>query len=384
MTNENFYIALPNEFTSKLVIFNGKNFEKCCLKCGEAIDQKVEDRLRQEAPQAGGMACVYMFYMNTNKISKSKKNHFDTDVFGHKDIKNCFDKTIWCDCDVIPSSMPKILGFGTEYMDCANLLNAWLKTTDDSLITNILSCIKKSSDETETRMWTIDLIRALFEINFTKYVENYTGENLVVKKELSLFEHQAIVLIELINMIENEKRNIITQLPPRFGKTLTFLSLFNESSVHKVMIVSSYTKTVGSSYIKEINTYSDFNNIQGINIDLVKDFEYTGGKVVIEFPTTGSETTMEKRIGKLAKILKMMNVKSNEIFLLNEEADFGNHTEKSNNKFEILLNKINKKHDMLIISTTGTEAFKAEKITAFGNVDGYISVNKNDWNQIIV
>ena len=42
-----------------------------------------------------------------------------------------------------------------------------------------------------------------------------------------------------------------------------------------------------------------------------------------------------------------------------------------------------KENESLVISTTGTEAFKAEKITAFGKFDGYISVNKNDWSQII-
>ena len=46
---ENFYIALPKVHNEDLIIVKNGIFEKCCVKCGEALTQTVEERLPQEA-----------------------------------------------------------------------------------------------------------------------------------------------------------------------------------------------------------------------------------------------------------------------------------------------------------------------------------------------
>ena len=62
-SEENFYIALPNVHDEELIIVKNGIFEKCCVKCGEALSQTVEDRLPQEAHNSGSMACIYKFYI---------------------------------------------------------------------------------------------------------------------------------------------------------------------------------------------------------------------------------------------------------------------------------------------------------------------------------
>lgn len=381
MANENFYIALPEVFNNKLVIFKNGKFEKCNLKCGEAIGQTVEKRLAQEAAYSGDMFCVYKFFMELKKIHNTKKDHFDTIIFGHGDVLNVSDKTIWKHCETIPTSEGRIAGYGQEYMDCAKLLNIWIKNT--ATAKNYIDAINDAKEIDEKNEIIKNLIKILFECNFNKCVEKFTNSK-IVKKNVNMFKHQCLVLEQICYLLNAGKKNLVTQIPCRFGKTLTFLYLFLKSP-WKIMVVSSYTKTVGNSYTKEINNYEEFKNVQTVNIDNIDNFVYAGGQVVIEFPTTGSvDGTIERRIENMRNIVKMVKAKSSDMFLLNEEADYGQHTDKTDEKFEKFMSKFNQDGNMTIISTTGTEAFKAEKLNAFGKFDGKISVNENDWSQIIM
>lgn len=379
--NENFYIALPNKYDEDLVIFENNKFKKCFLKCGEAINQSVEKRLSQEAANAGGMFCVYKFYCDTKKIDKNKSNHFDVIIFGHGNVSNVWNKTIWGKCECYPQSTGRKACYGQEYMDCSKLLNKWIKLTSSAK--NYINAINDMENITEKRELIKGLIKKLFDCNFTSIVENFTN-NKIEKENVNMFKHQCLVLEVLAKLLNEGKHNIVSQIPCRFGKTLTFLFLF-VNSPWKIMFVSSYTKTVGNSYTKEINKYKEFSNIQTVNIDDVSNFEYReGAKVVVEFPTTGSMATIERRIANASFILKQINAKPEEMFLLNEEADFGQHTIKTDEKFDNFMKNFNKNGKMTIISTTGTEAFKAEKLNAFGTFDGRVSVNENDWEQIIM
>lgn len=210
-------------------------------------------------------------------------------------------------------------------------------------------------------------------------IEKYT-ETKIGKPALELFNHQILGLRLISDMLAKGKCNIAAQLPPRRGKTPAFLDLFNHSP-WKLMIVASYMKTVGNSCIKEASSCKDFEDIQIVGIDDCDGFKYRGGKAMVVFPTTGDAETIERRIKTLQKIDKQIKARENDIFLLNEEADYANRTEKSDDKFKQLVKRFGK---MTAISTTGTEAFKAAKLSAFGDVDGRISCNANDWNQFFV
>lgn len=376
---ENFYIAIPNKYDEDYVIFEHNRFEKCLLKCGEIINESFEERYRG-TNTLGGMFCVYKFYCDTNLISNNRTQHFDTLLFGHGKIHNVWKKTIWAKCECYPESNGR-MDIGQEFMDCAKLLNKWIKKTPSSK--NHIDAINDMEDITGKRLLIKGLIKLLFECNFTSIIEQFTS-NKIEKKSLKLFTHQSLVFVALCKLLNEGLHNIVSQIPCRFGKTLTFLYLFIKSP-WRVMFVSSYVKTVGNSYTQEVNTYKEFSNIQLVDIDNVDNFEYRpGAKVLVEFPTNGSIHTIIRRINNARIILQQINATPEEMFFLNEESDYGQHTIKSDEKFMNFMKEFNADGKMTIISTTGTEAFKAEKLNAFGEFDGRVSVNDNDWEQIIM
>lgn len=376
--NNNFYIAAPNVFNNNRIVFKNGKFEKALLKCGETR-RSVENRLKEESANSGGMATLFEFYVDPAKIDNKRTSHFDTILFGHRQIANTWKSTIWKNmpaCLMPTSSGETENGYGCEYMDFAPALNEWMKSSE---VGGYLRAIETAEDQNAHCNALLLLIKKLLNENMPALVEKYT-ETKIDKPPVHLFNHQILGLRRISRMLENGARNIIAQLPCRWGKTMAFLDLFNNSSC-KLMIVASYMKTVGNSYIKEASSYKDFEDIQIVDIDDCADFKYRGGKAMIVFPTTGDDETAVRRVKTLKRLDKQIQAGEDEVFLLNEEADYANHTMKSDCKFKQLAKLFGK---MIVVSTTGTEAHKAAKLNAFGPVDGRIACNANDWNQFFV
>lgn len=383
----NFYITCPNEFADFLINFDQENrkFTYCNLKCGEAIGQTIDERLSQEASHSGNMCKIYTMYIDTQKISTEKSSHFDSDIFGHQNITTVYETTIWNflpNKRYMPKSMPNTPGYGQEYMELSAIINYWLKNKEYKIL--IDNICKTQMYSPEYKRGVLFLLQVIFNDNFDDIVKKYITSlgSETVKKSLSLFKHQALVLYNVYKMLNAGMRHIITELPPRFGKTLTWLKMFKDLSVQDIMIVYAYADTVGNSYFKEIKKYADFNDFNMIDADNVTEEMRLTGKTVIYVRTTGTEKTIQKRIDNLKIILT--GISGERIFNLNEEADFANFTEKSNNKFKMILDSIDPELKSIRISTTGTDAYKAELIKAFGNVDGNLTVNYNNWEEIIV
>lgn len=383
----NFYITCPNEFADFIIKFDQekRNFTYCNLKCGEAIGQTIDERLSQEASHSGNMCKIYTMYIDPEKISTEKSSHFDSDIFGHQNITTVYETTIWNflpNKRYMPKSMPNTPGYGQEYMELSAIINYWLKNKEYKIL--IDNICKTQMYSPEYKRGVLFLLQVIFNDNFDDIVKKYITSlgSETVKKTLSLFKHQALVLYNIYKMLNAGMRHIITELPPRFGKTLTWLKMFKDLSVQDIMIVYAYADTVGNSYFKEIKKYADFNDFNMIDADNVTEEMRLTGKTVIYVRTTGTEKTIQKRIDNLKVILT--GISGERIFNLNEEADFANFTEKSNNKFKMILDSIDPELKSIRISTTGTDAYKAELINAFGNVDGNLTVNYNNWEEIIV
>lgn len=383
----NFYITCPNEFADFIIKFDQEKriFTYCNLKCGEAIDQTIDKRLSQESSHGGNMCKIYTMYIDTQKISTEKSSHFDSDIFGHQNITTVYETTIWNflpNKRYMPKSMPNTPGYGQEYMELSAIINYWLKNKEYKIL--IDNICKTQMYSPEYKRGVLFLLQVIFNDNFDDIVKKYITSlgSETVKKSLSLFKHQALVLYNIYKMLNAGMRHIITELPPRFGKTLTWLKMFKDLSVQDIMIVYAYADTVGNSYFKEIKKYADFNDFNMIDADNITEEMRLTGKTVIYVRTTGTEKTIQKRIDNLKIILT--GISGERIFNLNEEADFANFTEKSNNKFKMILESIDPELKSIRISTTGTDAYKAELIEAFGNVDGNLTVNYNNWEEIIV
>ena len=384
----NFYITCPNSFNEFLISFNQetRKFEHCYNKCGENLTQTTEKRQHQESTHGGGMCNLYAFSCPTEKIALDRSTHFDTIVFGHQNIATVYETTIWKflpDKKFIPKPLPNTPGFGQEFMDLGPIINYWLKNENyQILIDNICKAQKYSPEYNQGILF---LLQVVFNDNFGEIVKKYVESlgSKIEKKSLTLFKHQALVLYNIYKMINSGMKHIITEIPPRFGKTITWLKLFKDLPDQDIMIVYAYADTVGNSYFKEIMKYAEFNNFKMIDADLITADMKITGKTVIYVKTTGtSEKTTQKRIEKLKLLLS--DISGERIFNLNEEADFANFTIKSNEKFKMILNAIDPELKSLRISTTGTDAYKAELISAFGNVDGNLTVNYNNWEEIIV
>lgn len=409
---DDFYIALQNSFNDNLVIFDSDKFEftKLCLKCGETNAQTIEERLKQEAPNAAGMSAVYSLYIPTTNINKkfnaTKKNKFDRDIFGHAAIDdhagNCYENSIFgvylgnSDrklCPEYAADVEKLKEngkpYGNEYMHFEKLVNSWLENMDEdnkNTWKEIIKLEEKYSDAYCSAI--INMLKELFNENFLPFVNRYC-EFLEIEpttKPCKLYKHQKLALKILYKYIIDCMHFIIALLPCRWGKTISMIHLFTNISA-RLMPVITYIGTVPTSYKNEKYTYTEFKDIQFIDLDSEKDvnnFVYKGGKVMVILRTTGDTDCFKRRIKNIIAIGKKMDLKSNEIFNDLEEVDYGNHLK--DEFFKLYCKEITKNfgdsREMTTLAITGTEAWKAEKITAFGNIDRSITVNKNDWNQI--
>lgn len=153
-SKENFYIALPNVHDEELIIVKNGIFEKCCVKCGEALTQTVEERLPQEAHNSGSMACIYKFWIETSFIADDRIDHFDTILFGHENLKKNYNNTIWkfCPKKVVSRERYEMAdGYGREYIDVANLVNYWM-SEDEKEILKIEREMRKERQK-RSRIW---------------------------------------------------------------------------------------------------------------------------------------------------------------------------------------------------------------------------------------
>lgn len=405
--NNNLYLNIPSQFTSKTVEYKKKDmvFSKFCVKCGKAEKQSVKERTAQEGRNAGGFETLYQFRVDKDVLRKKyneNKNNFDIDlkVFGHSNIANQYSKTIWsCFNPNIKKikfceALEKDANFGNEYMDIAPIVNEAFARNPEKK--KMLKEMLSESDEQESRILIINVVKDLITPLFDEAVNKYVAKKTDVKT-FEPFAHQQLMFDYMkVNDFQHLNGHAILELPPRWGKTLFGFWIFTKLFTNKKLcVVNSYVKTVLASYIKEFNAF-DFSGIKMIDLDDHSNVDLStikkGDKVLVVMPTTGRKRNTDemtdadvdcwnKRCNVLAKIVNKIGVKTNEdTVVINEEADYGNHTDRANTAFRRLMKVLKQP---LVLSLTGTDAYKAEKVTSFGKVEKFIVVNPNDFMQII-
>lgn len=151
-----------------------------------------------------------------------------------------------------------------------------------------------------------------------------------------------------MDIIESSVQNgkdsstIIANLCPRFGKTLWALSLFNRISEkygNRVLLLPAYWLSAHTSFIDEITQYSDFLDIQQIDVDDPEAYYdvgqalANGKRVVIPISLHGE---LEEWKAKHAWVSTIPN---DEIFNFADEGDFGTHAENQVEKLKFLFNQ---------------------------------------------
>jgi hypothetical protein len=188
----------------------------------------------------------------------------------------------------------------------------------------------------------------------------------ITRAELTLTCWQKYALERIITSFSEGKRKIMAELAARFGKTTTYLSLFDVVQT-KVMVVGSYVLTVEASFKKEINRFTQFAGMEFLNLS-DDDFEtkfnalVKSDKQIVIFASLCGSDKAEKN----AEIINRFNDK----FVIVDEADYGAHT-KSKVPFVNMLTG-----DSPCILTTGTNSDRARG--SHSDIDDFFKVSYFD------
>lgn len=151
---------------------------------------------------------------------------------------------------------------------------------------------------------------------------------------------QQRVIDKIIKLMEEKgvASNIIAELAPRFGKTITFIMLFkylNEQFGHKIMTVPVYWLSSLTSFQNELEMYRDFEDMVYVdkhsgNLDTVIPELLSQNKLVIV------GVSLHDKQDDFEKRYKFLNQYKDLILSVEDEADFGNHTESQQAKLKYL------------------------------------------------
>lgn len=230
-----------------------------------------------------------------------------------------------------------------------------------SAIIGELTKVSKTEVFTGTsKKYIKDLINIGDELSFDLIwnICKYTLDNPnLFKTQLKLRFNQLLLVNKYLDVIDNKDLNskIVSELCARFGKTITFLYLLlkmNEVYGTKVMILPGYVHSAFSSFKKEIDLYSDFNNICYVdtkkdNYEELFNNSLKEGKLVI--------IPCSLQVSDKEKFNFLRNYDPNLKMMVIDEADLGAHTPNSNEIIEYLDNGCIRTH------TSGTSIDRASK-----------------------
>lgn len=162
-----------------------------------------------------------------------------------------------------------------------------------------------------------------------------------VRQKVVLRQVQERALDQAMQYIESAEASasLIANLCPRFGKTIWALSLFNRITAkygNRVMLLPAYWLSVHSSFISELDRFSDFSDIVQINTDdedagqVAAAALENGQRIVVPISLHGSLEDWGPKHEWVAAI------DINDIFMFADEGDFGTHTENQRAKLDFL------------------------------------------------
>ena len=165
-------------------------------------------------------------------------------------------------------------------------------------------------------------------------VEEYAGNSGL--KSFSPYFYQAYIKGLLLDQVNNGSKIIAAELAPRFGKTLWSLDAFktlSEEFNYQYMILPSYILTAHSSFMKELRSFSNFDDMVFIS-DNDPDFEdkvrsNKTKKLVIAISLHTPEDSLLKY-----NCIKELDLDKKVAFI--DEADFGAHTDISKKIINLL------------------------------------------------
>ena len=174
-------------------------------------------------------------------------------------------------------------------------------------------------------------------------IEEIEGKKVRKKVQLRILQKKALdEALEIIdNAIKNGNRfpNIIANLPPRFGKTIWGLCLFNEICKRyntRVMLLPAYWLSVHSSFVEELDEFDDFLDIAFIDPNK-DDAEFkaqhaleNGQRIIVPVSLHGDLDEWKQKHAWISDINDL------DKFYFNDEGDFGTHADRQVEKLQSL------------------------------------------------
>lgn len=168
---------------------------------------------------------------------------------------------------------------------------------------------------------------------------------------VNLSTDQYFSVYETVQAVKEGKRRLLGEKCARFGKTIYSSAVATEIG-SEFIIVSSYVKTVHSSFETDINSFDQFKEYHHVNSqdedykEKIESLLKQGKKVVVYLSLVGG-TSRDMRIQYLFNLPKQK-------FVVVDEADFGAHQKKQTE----VLQKFVKKDDIVYL-LTGTNSDRA-------------------------
>ena len=309
-----------------------KQFTEDSVKSGRrgifCIDQELKDRIDQSDDNG--------YYIYT-KESAYKKNQYKCGLTTIGCIKRIRQQKTAAELenlyiiDWIPSDLPLTDSKSDEkiHKDLHEVgLSKWLGYDDDSR---------------GVREWSV-------------FPDNNPGElwwdKLSGKQkriDLGLTYWQIKSLERIVKSLSEGNKLIMAELAARFGKTTTYLSLLDIVQ-SKVMVIGSYVLTVSSSFKKDCRRFSQFSNMEFLELNsptFKEDFDelLKTDKQIVVFASLCGGSIVDTNSDILSQV--------DDKLVVIDEADYGAHTEKK----VPLVKKIT--GDSPLILTTGTNSERA-------------------------
>lgn len=202
-------------------------------------------------------------------------------------------------------------------------------------------------------------------------VDRVTGFKNTIKKDSKPFADIERLVQQVIG---DDYERVILDLCARWGKTRTALELMKLLSLKlgsRISVMLSYVRTAESSYVKEINENSQYDNMVVIDPDQFKttkqvikaidDAMSNGKHVFYYFALTGKGDASDKfdKTCFNRRMKPLLQFKSEKMDLYVDEADFGASTEKQNEKIQELIANVN---TIRLFLMTGTRASEVEAV----------------------
>lgn len=258
---------------------------------------------------------------------------------------------------IFPQSHPELDGYGREWhaVPLSIIPTEYIDTYNVHKESDLSKAIKP------IQLWLADKHAEIF----SKFGKNNA------KRQVRLRLLQEQVKKKIIKLLKKHGINstIIAELAPRFGKTIFFLSLFQEISQefgHKIMLMPAYWLPAIASYRKEISKWRDYQDMIFVDTQTDTDWVNQVESALSNDKLVVIGVSLYPDYDDFTKKHQWINDYDDKILVIGDEADYGSHTQNQQDKIDFLFAN---KSAVTFIPSSGTNIERMSKGAGEGVID---------------